>query len=590
MRELTSDVIFEIASGPGTIECVDVLWEGQIKKRLILLNSVLQEARLHFPDDYAKAHLESAWQNLIAMQESDPEIVSDLLLYPTTGAWAAYSLKRMRTPSDVDMAPLWPELSYLSWIAGAAAVRARKSTTIPIAIYRGQVMLPTIGLARLHNSDALSDATLNVNDEAVEIHARNGSLSLAIHPESSSEAWEPVTRLTADHGHPIEVVLDGLDPFRNGEPTTEAVRLSVEEVEHWKFCFDRGWSQLLRDHFSYAGPIQASLRTIIPLSAAPIPAGTSYTSSESFGAVLANAPSGPGQLTLTLIHECQHTKLHALTDCVELTKPSTRKHLYAPWRDDPRPATGLLQGVYAHLGVTEFWRVNRHADSGRAGFSATEFALWRRQVARGISELRASALLTPTGEKFVEVMEKSLTPWLEEDVPAHADLLATERSAGHRVSWCVRNLAPENEGLTRLFEQWAAGLPRTVDYPENQIRLEATQSRFISRVPHPSHMKASKSSTAGESAEDPTLAADRAYAKGDFTSALQAYASKIAVSPRDPESWERYVLAAQRVYSRERLYPLLDRADVVAALYSLAQNSDRPTSDPLPLIDWLGSR
>jgi len=29
---------------------------------------------------------------------------------------------------------------------------------------------------------------------------------------------------------------------------------------------------------------------------------------------------------------------------------------YVPWRTDPRPGGGLLQDVYAHLGMTEFWR------------------------------------------------------------------------------------------------------------------------------------------------------------------------------------------------------------------------------------------
>lgn len=32
-----------------------------------------------------------------------------------------------------------------------------------------------------------------------------------------------------------------------------------------------------------------------------------------------------------------------------------RRRYYAPWRDHPRPAVGLLQGAYAHVGVTEFW-------------------------------------------------------------------------------------------------------------------------------------------------------------------------------------------------------------------------------------------
>ena len=27
---------------------------------------------------------------------------------------------------------------------------------------------------------------------------------------------------------------------------------------------------------------------------------------------------------------------------------------YAPWRDDPRPISGLLQGIYAFVCITEF--------------------------------------------------------------------------------------------------------------------------------------------------------------------------------------------------------------------------------------------
>ena len=36
--------------------------------------------------------------------------------------------------------------------------------------------------------------------------------------------------------------------------------------------------------------------------------------------------------------------------------PLTLHTVYVPWRDDPRPASGLLQGVYAHLGIARFRR------------------------------------------------------------------------------------------------------------------------------------------------------------------------------------------------------------------------------------------
>ncbi|MBG0564890.1 aKG-HExxH-type peptide beta-hydroxylase [Actinoplanes aureus] len=36
---------------------------------------------------------------------------------------------------------------------------------------------------------------------------------------------------------------------------------------------------------------------------------------------------------------------------------------YALWRDDPCPLNGLLQGVYAFVGITDFWWVRRKAEA-----------------------------------------------------------------------------------------------------------------------------------------------------------------------------------------------------------------------------------
>src|SRR5581483_603165 len=68
---------------------------------------------------------------------------------------------------------------------------------------------------------------------------------------------------------------------------------------------------------------------------------------------------------VTLAHELQHLKLGALLDIVTLALPDDGRRYYAPWRDDPRPLGGLLQGAYAYFGVSGFWRPHwpsRHSD------------------------------------------------------------------------------------------------------------------------------------------------------------------------------------------------------------------------------------
>ena len=68
----------------------------------------------------------------------------------------------------------------------------------------------------------------------------------------------------------------------------------------------------------------------------------------------------------TLVHEFQHVKLCGLLDMVPLAASGAEK-VYAPWRQDPRPAGGLLQGIYAHLGIVRFWQSQRQAETDPDG-------------------------------------------------------------------------------------------------------------------------------------------------------------------------------------------------------------------------------
>jgi uncharacterized protein len=76
-------------------------------------------------------------------------------------------------------------------------------------------------------------------------------------------------------------------------------------------------------------------------------------------------PEDGETLALLLIHEFQHVKPGAMLDLFELCDPVAAGRLfYAPWRDDPRPVEALLQGTYAHVGVTDYWRARRHRAEG----------------------------------------------------------------------------------------------------------------------------------------------------------------------------------------------------------------------------------
>jgi uncharacterized protein len=139
----------------------------------------------------------------------------------------------------------------------------------------------------------------------------------------------------------------------------------------------------------------------------------------------------------TLVHETQHLKLSALLDLVTLTLPDNGQRFYAPWRTDPRPVSSLLQGAYAFLGVTGFWRRQRQSggDAAVRQRADAEFARWRDAVAEVVRTLQASGRLTQAGADFTGELAHVLDGWLREPVPAQALAAARHEAELHRARW-----------------------------------------------------------------------------------------------------------------------------------------------------------
>jgi uncharacterized protein len=148
-------------------------------------------------------------------------------------------------------------------------------------------------------------------------------------------------------------------------------------------------------------------------------------------------PEDGETLALLLIHEFQHVKLGAMLDLFELCDPGAAGRLfYAPWRDDPRPVEALLQGAYAHLGVTDYWRARRDRAEGPDAVAAAErFARWRALTVEAIETLADSGALTDRGYRVVARMRATVEPWLGEPVDAAVADAARRWAEARRGDW-----------------------------------------------------------------------------------------------------------------------------------------------------------
>ncbi len=101
----------------------------------------------------------------------------------------------------------------------------------------------------------------------------------------------------------------------------------------------------------------------------------------------------------------------------------------------PAAAWALLQGTYAHIGVTDYWRVRRGRSPAGALEADEQFARWRMMTAEAIDTLAGSGSLTELGARFVTGMRATVEPWLAEPVSDGAARAAGQWAAERRARW-----------------------------------------------------------------------------------------------------------------------------------------------------------
>jgi HEXXH motif-containing protein len=270
----------------------------------------------------------------------------------------------------------------------------------------------------------------------------------------AGSGWFPSRRLRGVvDGCVLDVSLEDADPFRDYGTLQVAESLGVGDLRRWQAALDDGWRILACHHPRRATAIAAGLTALVPLAGGASPdSHVSATSGDAFGAVALTTPPDGLTLAAALVHEFQHAKLYALLHLVRLVEVEAEpgRMFYAPWRSDPRPPAGLLQGAYAFLGLVDFWHAQQSVGSSAARRRAAfEFARWRGAVDSVLDTLAGSGTLTAQGLRFVCGMRERLDDWLRVRLDGAVEAEARAAAASHLAEWRSRHLGP---GPTRPAE------------------------------------------------------------------------------------------------------------------------------------------
>ncbi|WP_187365593.1 FxsB family cyclophane-forming radical SAM/SPASM peptide maturase [Trebonia kvetii] len=422
-----------LAAGFGDAESISYLSAAQRSVRRAVLRLLHERAPLDGDPVF-----DGGWDLLTRLDHAAPGAVDEVLAHPYVRAWAEGCLRNAgRTAVGTATRSTATRAGHLASVAAAAAIRSGTLAEAEVPVSDGYAHLPTLG--RLRAGDARTVTIAVTGPGQFEARATSGKWRVEAgvqDPASETEPdWQPVRVLRSGE---FTVRLEDTDLNRDCHQWPAAPRLTPAAVAAWQEQFAEAWP-LIEDSFpTYAPGLAAGLSTVMPLANDAPGREISAAARQAFGAVAAALPATGADLALLLIHEFQHVKLGALTDMFDLCDRTDQRVFFAPWRDDPRPVGALLQGTYAHIGVTDFWRVRRDAagqEPAAAAEAAERFARWRMMTAEAIETLAGSGALTPLGDRFVAGMRATVEPWLSEPVPQAAASSAARWAAERRAAW-----------------------------------------------------------------------------------------------------------------------------------------------------------
>jgi HEXXH motif-containing protein len=580
-----------MADGASDSAVVEQLRLVNQSRQLALLRAVLDRAREYATSLTPLPSLDEAWTLLANVEVLDKAAADQVIAYPRTSLWAARSLRLLNKESGAGSdPPLWFELGYLHLLAAAAAIRAKCAFRLRVPVWRGTVMLPTLGLADVRSRREWDFAQVQGENDSVLIRGTAGSAQVPDDPAADGDGWMALRTLRADG---CELWFDDIDPYREFDGPIPPHRLSKHEVDQWANEFRATWRLLTTHHPSIAAELSAGLTSLVPHAMTDRLEPFSGSHHEVFGSVMLSKPPDPTTFAATLVHELQHGKFGVLLTLIDLLDPVADNdiaQLYAPWRDDPRPPTAVLHGVFSFLGVTAFYRQHHTVMTGSLARTAQfEFAYSREQTLQATETLLAEAALSALGRRFLTRARDQLSSWATDPLPEDVRAAAHRANLDHRLTWRLRHLQPSGETVEQLVTAWLRHRPKPCATPPEPLLKPSTGTPVHARLALV-RTWLTKPELYDDYRAEPDLAmteirgtteADLALVDGQAAEAAELYRLQILGAPDSPTSWAGLALSSENDL-------LLSRPELALAVHREIRSRTGAVTNPVRLAEWLG--
>lgn len=370
-----------------------LLQRARISRNLAFLAAALRGGR-----DSAHQVARAGFDLLAEVQRRKPAVVREVLLHPRFGGWVTVCAVRAHGNGAAPEAD--PPVAHLASFAAAAAVQAGVEFDLELPQSGDAIVLPGLGCW--------------TGPVAMSVRVRYDGKTA---PLPDGYRWTPLRRLSAQLAdRAVDVEFDDLPPTPstwpdepvNG-PESRWEPRSDAEFQLWQHRFDAALELLGTVVPELAAPLSRGLRAVLPRSQETY-SFVSATLTDSFGATAMLLPADAVKMAAGLLHEFQHSKLGALMEIRPLITMDGPADLPSPWRAEPRPASAVLHGVYAHVAVARLLR-RAAATSTAPRRHITQPSLCADPVTQAAitacDTLLGSDRLTPAGRRFVILMRRT---------------------------------------------------------------------------------------------------------------------------------------------------------------------------------------
>jgi HEXXH motif-containing protein len=393
---LPAQEFHRIAAGGPSGASAELLRAGQDSRRVL---RVLDAIGGGPQDAAARPEPIDAALRLLDLARQVPGAERAALGHPSVGPWA------------LECAHGTAPVEHLASVAAAAGIRAELEFRLTVPVLPRGVVLPGIGVLQAPAGERTALVEGGPAGWRVAVGPERYAVPIGTLAPDESVPWLiPTTLALGGPGLPRWApAVEYADPYLALPPGAPDVH-PAPLPRAFRGALARAWHLLVLRHGERAEDLAATLNLLVPLR----PVAGSYANAsrpDAFGAAWLDVTAPPHRLAAALVHELEHARLTALHDLVPLHTADPEARHRVPWRPVPRPVHALLQGLYAHAAVVEFWRAEAATGDDEA---RREFERYRGNARRALADYTDRGSLTPAGRELVAALEARIGAYAAE--------------------------------------------------------------------------------------------------------------------------------------------------------------------------------